>query len=147
MLLAFLPLDRYLLAQTVEPYYYGVREESKNSKDEEDSNREFRFRVGQSKIPYGFENLQSSSNRLTLDRNDPLNSGLANERDLGVLFYYAPKHVRKTFKYLVQSGLKGSGDYGMFGIGAYNGQTANSPEANDEPHAVARLTYPWKFNN
>lgn len=112
-----------------------------------DKDREFRFRVGQSKIPYGFENLQSSSNRLSLDRNDALNSAVANERDLGAFFYYAPKHVRRTFKYLIQSGLKGSGDYGMLGLGVYNGQTANNAEVNDEPHAVARLTYPWRLGN
>ncbi|MCC5813871.1 MAG: hypothetical protein JJT78_03885 [Leptospira sp.] len=112
-----------------------------------DDEKEFRFRVGQSKVPYGFENLQSSANRLALDRNDPLNSAVANERDLGFFFYYAPKEVRRTFKYLIQSGLKGSGDYGMIGVGAYNGQTANNAEANDEPHAVARVTYPWRFAN
>jgi phosphate-selective porin len=35
--------------------------------------KKFRLRVGQSKVPFGFENLQSSQNRLTLDRNDALN--------------------------------------------------------------------------
>ncbi|HEX2900722.1 MAG TPA: porin, partial [Bacteroidia bacterium] len=34
-----------------------------------DRKNEFRFRIGQSKVPYGFENMQSSQNRLTLDRN------------------------------------------------------------------------------
>lgn len=33
-----------------------------------DKKREFRFRFGQSKIPYGFENMQSSQNRLPLDK-------------------------------------------------------------------------------
>jgi len=46
---------------------------------------------------------------------------------------------------LVNDGLKGSGDYGIFAFGAYNGQTANSPELNDEPHIVARITYPFEF--
>jgi hypothetical protein len=53
-----------------------------------DAKKEFRVRVGQSKVPYGFENL-SSQNRLTLDRNDALNSAVANERDLGAFFYWA----------------------------------------------------------
>lgn len=35
-----------------------------------DAKNEFRFRVGQSKVPFGFENLQSSQNRLPLDRNE-----------------------------------------------------------------------------
>jgi hypothetical protein len=112
-----------------------------------DAKNEFRFRVGQSKIPFGFENMQSSQNRLPLDRNDALNSAIANERDLGVFFYWAPAATRKLFSSLVAEGLKGSGDYGVFGLGAYNGQTANKPESNDAPHIVARLSYPFEFKN
>ncbi|CAM2820514.1 OprO/OprP family phosphate-selective porin [Flavobacterium frigoris] len=59
-----------------------------------DTKKEFRVRIGQSKVPFGFENLQSSQNRLTLDRNDALNSAVANERDLGVFFYWAPSKIR-----------------------------------------------------
>jgi len=110
-----------------------------------DNDNEFRFRVGQSKIPYGFENMQSSQNRLPLDRNDGLNSAVANERDLGVFFYWAPKETRQLFKHLVDAGLKGSGDYGVFAFGAYNGQTANKNEANNRPHIVSRITYPIKI--
>jgi hypothetical protein len=112
-----------------------------------DKDNEFRFRIGQSKIPYGFENMQSSQNRLALDRNDALNSAVANERDLGVFFYWAPKNKRKLFSSLVNDGLKGSGDYGVFAFGVYNGQTANNPELNNEPHMVARFTWPHEFNN
>jgi phosphate-selective porin len=112
-----------------------------------DTKKEFRFRIGQSKIPYGFENLQSSQNRLALDRNDPLNSALPNERDLGVMFYWAPDKIRHRFATLVSSGLKGSGDYGVFGIGAYNGQTANRLDENNKPHIVARLSYPFELKN
>lgn len=112
-----------------------------------DKENEFRFRIGQSKVPFGFENMQSSQNRLPLDRNDALNSALSNERDLGVFFYWAPKEIRQRFSMLVREGLKGSGDYGVFGIGAYNGQTANKPELNDELHVVARLSYPFKIGN
>ncbi|MBC6605211.1 porin [Hymenobacter sp. BT188] len=102
----------------------------------------FRLRIGQSKVPYGFENMQSSQNRLALDRNDGLNSAVANERDLGVMFYWAPTAVRQRLAQLVKDGLKGSGDYGMLGVGAYNGQTANRPELNNQRHIVARFTYP-----
>jgi hypothetical protein len=112
-----------------------------------DDKNEFRFRIGQSKIAYGFENMQSSQNRLALDRNDALNSAVSNERDLGVFFYYAPSEVRKLFSELVSSGLKGSGDYGVFGFGLYNGQTANKPELNNEPHAFTRIAYPFKIGN
>jgi len=112
-----------------------------------DKKKEFRFRVGQSKIPYGFENMQSSQNRLPLDRNDALNSAVANERDLGLFFYYAPKQVRELYSSLVNDGLKGSGDYGVVGFGLYNGQTANKPEINNNSHWVARLSYPFKIKN
>lgn len=112
-----------------------------------DAKNEFRFRVGQSKIPFGFENMQSSQNRLPLDRNDALNSAVSNERDLGVFFYWAPASVRKLYASLVADGLKGSGDYGVFGVGAYNGQTANKPELNDAPHIAARLSYPVQIKD
>lgn len=112
-----------------------------------DKNKEFRLRFGQSKVPFGFENMQSSQNRLTLDRNDALNSAVSNERDLGVFFYWAPKKIRKRFSDLVNDGYKGSGDYGVFALGIYNGQTANKPEANDNQHMVVRLTYPFEFKN
>jgi hypothetical protein len=110
-----------------------------------DQNQEFRIRIGQSKVPFGFENLQSSQNRLPLDRNDGLNSAVLNERDLGAFLYYAPSEIRKRFNYLVSSGLKGSGDYGVFGFGLYNGQTANLAEKNRNFHVVSRVTYPWEL--
>ena len=110
-----------------------------------DKKKEFRFRVGQSKVPFGFENMQSSQNRIPLDRNDALNSAVANERDLGVFFYWAPDKTRKLFSSLISDGLKGSGDYGVFGLGAYNGQTANKTDGNKDPHIVARLSYPVEF--
>lgn len=112
-----------------------------------DKNNEYRFRIGQSKVPFGFENMQSSQNRLPLDRNDALNSALSNERDLGVFFYWAPKEKRELLSDLVRSGLKGSGDYGIFGFGVYNGQTANNPELNNKVHVVSRFTYPFQLQN
>lgn len=112
-----------------------------------DKDNAFRFRIGQSKVPYGFENMQSSQNRLPLDRNDALNSAVSNERDLGLFFYWAPKNKRKLFSSLVSDGLKGSGDYGIFAFGAFNGQTANNLELNNEPHLVTRITYPFEVKN
>lgn len=112
-----------------------------------DAKQEFRLRIGQSKVPFGFENMQSSQNRVPLDRADGTNSAVANERDIGAMFYYAPAHIRKRFSHLVSSGLKGSGDYGVFGLGVYNGQTANQPERNSSRHIVGRLTYPWELPN
>ncbi len=110
-----------------------------------DKKKEFRFRVGQSKVPYGFENMQSSQNRLPLDRNDALNSAVPNERDLGVNFYYAPAQKRELYKELISKGLKGSGDYGVVGFGIYNGQVANKPELNNNLHIVGRVSYPFEI--
>ena len=112
-----------------------------------DAKNEFRFRIGQSKIPYGFENMQSSSNRLPLDRNDGLNSAFVNERDLGVFFYWAPAAKRALYSSLVRDGLKGSGDFGVFAFGVFNGQGANKPEQNNQPHVVTRFSYPIEIGN
>ncbi|QVL45280.1 MAG: porin [Methylophilaceae bacterium] len=106
-----------------------------------------RVRVGQSKVPYGFENLQSSQNRLALDRNDALNSAVRDERDLGAFYYYTPLETQALFKEISQLGLKHSGNYGQFGIGAYNGQGANRGDQNDNYHIVARYTHPWKTDS
>jgi len=108
-----------------------------------DAKNEFRIRFGQSKVPFSFENMQSSQNRLPLDRADATSSANSNERDLGAYFMWAPKKIRDRFASLVNDGYKGSGDYGVFAIGAYNGQTANRPEANNNQHVVARVTYPF----
>ena len=108
-------------------------------------NKEWRIRAGLSKVPFGFENMQSSQNRLALDRDDAVNSAANNERDLGVFLYYAPTSVRERFRRLVDSGLKGSGDYGMLGIGVYNGQTANKRDANKNKHVVFHSMYPFEL--
>lgn len=112
-----------------------------------DKKREYRLRVGQSKIPYGFENMQSSSQRLTLDRADGINSSIANERDLGVFFYWAPAEIRERFDMLVKDGYKGSGDFGVFAFGVYNGQIANKIDGNRDLNVVARVTYPFVIGN
>jgi hypothetical protein len=107
----------------------------------------WRVRIGQSKVPYGFENMQSSQNRLPLDRADGMNSAVANERDLGVFLYWAPVSKRAAFSDLIRKGLKGSGDYGVFAFGTYNGQTANQPELNSNRHVVGRFTWPFQLGN
>ena len=107
----------------------------------------WRIRIGQSKVPFGFINMQSSQNRLNLDRDDAMNSMVSNERDMGAFLYWAPAAKRELFAKLVSSGLKGSGDYGCFGYGVYNGQTANKPEENNNLHQVIRFTYPMEIGN
>lgn len=110
-----------------------------------DQDKEFRFRVGQSKVPFGFENMQSSSNRAPLDRADGTNSAFKDERELGVFYYFAPKEIRKLYKELANAENKGSGDYGVVGLGIFNGQGANKLEKNATPHVVARVTYPFRI--
>jgi hypothetical protein len=112
-----------------------------------DQKKEGRLRFGQSKIPYGFEEMQSSSNRLDFDRSDALNSAFPNERDLGVFYYWAPAYIRARFNELVSRGLKGSGDFGAFGAGFFNGQGLNTADANEDFHYVARYTYPFQLRN
>lgn len=107
--------------------------------------KELRIRAGLSKVPFGFENLQSSQQRLAFDRSDGINSAANGERDLGLFLYYTPNETRKLFRKLIDSGLKGSGDYGLLGIGVYNGQTLNVNERNDNKHVVVHATYPMEL--
>ncbi len=112
-----------------------------------DRKNEFRIRIGQSKVPYGFENMQSSQNRLPLDRDDALNSAFLNERDLGAFFYWAPTTKRRLFSALVNEGYKGEGDYGIIAFGVFNGQAANRPDQNKALHMVARVAYPFQIGD
>jgi hypothetical protein len=106
-----------------------------------------RLRIGQSKVPYGWENLQSSSNRIPLDRHDAFNSAVRNERDLGVFYYWTPVWAQDFFKDVLEKGLKGSGNYGVFGLGVYNGQGGSLLEQNDNLHVVSRLTLPFELES
>ncbi len=110
-----------------------------------DAEKEFRIRVGQSKVPFGFVNMQSSQNRMPLERADALNSAVEGERDLGAFLYWAPSEIRDRFRHLVASGLKGSGDYGVAGLGVYSGQGLNRSDRNGDVHVVGRLAYPWEL--
>ncbi|MCA8983096.1 MAG: hypothetical protein KDA76_04990 [Planctomycetaceae bacterium] len=110
-----------------------------------DDDKVNRFRVGQSKVPYGWENLQSSQNRLPLDRDDGFNSAVKNERDLGVFYYWTPEYAQEFFKKLSDENLKGSGNYGVFGVGVYAGQGGSLLEQNDNLHFASRLTLPITF--
>lgn len=107
--------------------------------------KDLRIRAGQSKVPFGFETLQSSQQRIAFDRSDGINSAANGERDLGFFLYYTPSETRKLFRKLIDSGLKGSGDYGLLGVGVYNGQTLNVAERNDNKHIVLHATYPMEL--
>src|SRR5262245_47740772 len=108
--------------------------------------KEWRIRGGISKVPFGWDNLQSSQQRIALDRADAINTGAPNERDIGFFLYYTPTETRKLFRSLIDKGLKGSGDYGIVGIGVYNGQSLNVPETNDNKHVVFQYTYQFELS-
>ncbi|HSJ78008.1 MAG TPA: porin [Erythrobacter sp.] len=108
--------------------------------------KSFRIRLGQSKVPYGWENLQSSSNRLALDRTDAINSAAPGERDLGIAAYYTPPQVQKIWDRLSDDGQKLFGNYGAFGVGVFNGQGLNRTETDDNLMTVALATWPFELD-
>jgi len=111
-----------------------------------DDERRTRLRFGQQKVPYGWENLQSSQNRLTLDRSDAINSAIPGERDIGITYYYTPWHVQRIWDRLAKGGQKLFGNYGAFGVGIYNGQTINRIEANNDLMTVMMATWPFELD-
>jgi hypothetical protein len=105
-----------------------------------------RLRFGQSKVPFGWENLQSSSARLALDRTDGINSAVPSERDLGVVAYYTPAQVQLIWDRLAADGQKLFGNYGALGLGLYNGQGTNRTETNNDVMFVAMATWPFALD-
>jgi hypothetical protein len=105
----------------------------------------WRVRIGQSKVPYGWSNLQSSQNRAALERPDALNFGVEGERDLGAYLMWNSAAAKTRFRDLTGLGLKGSGDYGVVSVGAYSGQGLNRPDQNGDVHLSARVSYPFKL--
>ena len=108
-----------------------------------DEAKEHRIRIGVSKVPYGWVNLQSSQNRLQMERPEALNSAVEGERDQGIYYMYANTEDRALFKSLVKDGYKGSGDYGVFTVGFYSGQGLNRVDTNGEVHSIIRFSKPW----
>jgi len=108
-----------------------------------DEAKEHRVRVGVSKVPYGWVNLQSSQNRLAIERPEALNSAVEGERDQGVYYMYADKDSRALFKKHNAEGFKGSGDYAVFAAGFFGGTGLNKADNNGEVHSLVRFTYPW----
>jgi hypothetical protein len=108
-----------------------------------DEAKEHRVRIGVSKVPYGWVNLQSSQNRLQMERPEALNSAVEGERDQGLYYMYANTEDRALFKSLVKDGFKGSGDYGVFTLGVYSGQGLNRVDTNGGVHSVIRYSQPW----
>lgn len=107
---------------------------------------EWWLRVGQSKVPFGFEIPQSSSRRLPFERSDARRRMVPGERDLGGWIYYTPEHLHDRFDELKKHHL-GPGDFGLIGLGLYQGQRINRGEANDDKHFAFRFDYPLALNH
>jgi hypothetical protein len=105
----------------------------------------FRVRAGQSKIPFGWVNMQSSQNRVPLERPDGINSAAEGERDYGATFMWTPAGPRQIFRDINARGLKGTGDYGFIAVGLYAGQGPNRSDQNGQTHLVGRVAYPFKL--
>ena len=111
-----------------------------------DKAKTLKVRLGQSKVPYGWENLQSSSNRIPLDRTDAINAPVPGERDLGVILYYTPPKVQKIWDELAKDGQKLFGNYGAFALAAFNGQSINRIERTGGLMTVAMATMPFRLD-
>jgi hypothetical protein len=105
----------------------------------------FRVRAGQSKIPFGWVNMQSSQNRAPLERPDAINSAAEGERDYGATFMWTPSTAKQVFRDITARGLKGTGDYGLVAVGLYAGQGPNRSDQNGQTHVVGRVAYPFKL--
>lgn len=111
-----------------------------------DKARTIKLRLGQSKVPFGWENLQSSSNRIPLDRTDAINSPVPGERDIGVVAYYTPPKIQAIWDALTLDGQKLFGNYGALGVGVFNGQGTNRIERNGSYMTVAMATMPVRLD-
>ncbi len=107
----------------------------------------WRVRLGQSKVPFGFTNLQSSQNRAAFERSEALNMAVEGERDLGASLMWNTAAAKQRFRELQNATMKGSGDYGVVSVGVYGGQGLNRPDQNGAVHVFGRVAYPFKLAN
>jgi hypothetical protein len=107
-----------------------------------DDAKSWQVRFGQAKVPFGWENLQSSSNRVPIDRTDAINSAVPGERDIGITLFYTPPRFQRIWNRLEEDGQKLFGNYGAFSLSVYNGQGTNRRESNNGLMTVAMATWP-----
>jgi hypothetical protein len=103
----------------------------------------WRVRLGQSKVPFGFVNMQSSQNRAAFERADALNTAAEGERDLVASLMWNTPASKRRFRELQNATLKGSGDYGLVAVGVYGGQGLNRSDQNGAVHVFGRVAYPF----
>lgn len=111
-----------------------------------DKAKTLRLRLGQSKVPFGWENMQSSSNRIPLDRTDAINAPVPGERDIGAVAYFTPVKIQKIWDALTADGQKLFGNYGAFGVGVFNGQGTNRTERTGGLLTVAMMSIPVRLD-
>lgn len=111
-----------------------------------DKAKTLRLRFGQSKVPFGWENMQSSSNRVPLDRTDGINAHVPSERDIGAVAYFTPVKIQKIWDELSADGQKLFGNYGAFGVGVFNGQSTNRTERTGGLMTVAMMSIPVRLD-
>jgi hypothetical protein len=109
-----------------------------------DRDKEFRLRVGLQRVPCSFDNYQASRVRMAIARADATNSCSTSERDMGIAFMWSPKEAQARYKRMLDY-MYGPGDYGVFNVTVYNGQTLNKAEANDNKHVGLHLGYPFEL--
>ena len=112
-----------------------------------DKAKTVRLRLGQSKVPFGWENMQSSSNRVPLDRTDAINAPVPGERDIGAVVYFTPVKFQKIWDALTADGQKLFGNYGAFGVGVFNGQGTNRTERTGGLQTVAMMSIPVRLDS
>jgi hypothetical protein len=61
---------------------------------------------------------------------------------MDAFFQWTPVKRRELMEQLSRDNMKHSNNYGVFALGIFNAQTANSLERNDLFHVVSRLGYP-----
>ncbi|MCX7597921.1 MAG: OprO/OprP family phosphate-selective porin [Armatimonadetes bacterium] len=117
--------------------------------------REWRWRLGQQKVPFGFETPQSDNDRLPFERTNLSTTLFPGNRDTGLVLYY----TRPQDAALFASGREvfGAGDFGNFAIGLFNGQGAayrtldtgarvyDGAETNSNKHLMVRFAKPFSL--
>ncbi len=107
-----------------------------------------RVRIGQQKVPFGFEVPQSSGSRLPLERNWLTRRTIPEERDTGLTYYFTTPGDKALFD-AAKASYWGTGDYGNIAVSLFNGQSIGSEgqEVNDNKHLVVRLCKPFEIKS
>ena len=103
----------------------------------------WRVRLGQSKVPFGFENLQSSQNRAPFDRPDAINRAVKDERDLGASLMWNTATSKQRFREVQNATLKGSGGSGVVSVGVRASRASTGP-TRTAPCTSSAGGYPFK---